>query len=80
MSCIIQSKATHNINPRTNDMHTKTTIAEHFNYNVYNYYGHFLEYLNSLVQKITHMYKTISTRGDTEWTIKLSLLMTTPPK
>ena len=40
----------------------------------------FLEYLNSGVPPVTHMYKTISTRGDTVWTIKLSLLMTTPPK
>ena len=39
-----------------------------------------LEYLNSVVTIITHIYKTISTRGDTVWTIKLSLLMTTPPK
>ena len=42
--------------------------------------AHNLENLNSVVQTITHMYKTIGTRGDTVWSKKLSLLMTTPPK
>ena len=31
---------------------------------------HKLKYLNSIVIIITHIYKTVSTRGDTEWISK----------
>ena len=39
-----------------------------------------LEYLNSVVPIVTYMYETIDTRCDTEWTTKLSLILTKPSK
>ena len=39
-----------------------------------------LENLNSSVEMVTYMYETINTRCDTEWTIKLSLILTMPSK
>ena len=39
-----------------------------------------LEYLNSAVTIVTYMYETIDTRCDTDWILKLSLILTTPSK
>ena len=39
-----------------------------------------LEYLNSAVNMVTYMYETIDTRCDTEWTTKISLILTKPSK
>ena len=56
------------MNPKRNDMYMNTKYIIHS------------KYLDSIVNIITHMYKPISTRGNTVWITQLSLPKTTPPK